>query len=82
MQGCGCARAGTDHELAKENNRNSTNSFMVVVHNLDRSDAYMHGFEREKEGFARGAHEGLEFVGRAVGEAVKTAWGPTDRRCP
>ena len=36
---------------------------MVVVHNLDRSDAFMHGFEREKEGFARGAHEGLEFVG-------------------
>ena len=37
---------------------------MVVVHNLDRSDAYMHGFEREKEGFARGAHEGLDFFGR------------------
>ena len=54
---------------------------MVVVHNLDRSDVYMHGFEREKEGFARGAHEGLEFVGRAVREAVKMAWGPADRRC-
>ena len=49
---------------------------------IHRVGKNMHGFEREKKGFARGAHEGLEFVGRAVGEAVKTAWGPADRRCP